>query len=97
MGTTIAEDKLDEYGRGPCNGCGELCHWDESLQDFQHDDRRAADCFLIRRVPTLMVDGERVTMVQARSLFRIPRDECFGCYLGDASPEMHDQCYLASL
>lgn len=40
--------------------------------------------------PTLTVGGERVTIPEARVLLGIPPNECFGCYLGDCAPQMHD-------
>ncbi|GAA4201721.1 hypothetical protein [Actinocatenispora rupis] len=34
-----------------CGHCGRPAHWDEQVDDYQHDDPTAPDCFLIRRLP----------------------------------------------
>jgi hypothetical protein len=48
--------------------------------------------------PTLItIDGEKRTIPEARVILGIPEGECFGCYLGDASPDCHDLCYLADV
>jgi len=40
--------------------------------------------------PTIGYGGRRITIPEAREILGIPEDECFGCFLGDAGPEMHD-------
>lgn len=32
-----------------CADCGQPMHYDEAIEDYQHDDPDAPDCFLIRR------------------------------------------------
>lgn len=40
--------------------------------------------------PTIKLNDEYVTLDAARAELNVPAGECFGCYLGDAAPEMHD-------
>lgn len=42
----------------------------------------------------IIVEGREVAIPEeiplARVAFGVPGGECFGCYLGDCAPEMHD-------
>lgn len=44
-------------------------------------------------MPIFFPDGrEAKTMAEMReALPSVPSNECFGCYLGDCAPEMHDR------
>jgi len=44
--------------------------------------------------PTITLNGKSTTLSEARVILGVPKDACFGCYLGDDGPEMHDKCYL---
>jgi len=39
---------------------------------------------------TIKIDGRDVPINEARVQLGIPAGNCFGCWLGDAGPEMHD-------
>lgn len=41
------------------------------------------------------IDNAFYTVPEARIVLKIPKGECFGCYLGDCAPEAHDTCFLA--
>ena len=43
----FARQQLDDVE--PCADCGRDVRWDEAVQDYQHTDPAAPDCFLIRR------------------------------------------------
>lgn len=42
----------------------------------------------------IIIDGREIKIPDeiplARKAFNVPPGECFGCFLGDAGPEMHD-------
>jgi hypothetical protein len=42
----------------------------------------------------IIIDGREIAIPAeiplARERFGVPAGECFGCFLGDAGPEMHD-------
>lgn len=39
---------------------------------------------------TINVDGQQVTLQQARELLGVPAGDCLGCWLGDDGVEVHD-------
>lgn len=49
------------------------------------------------QIALLTVNGKKVTIPQARRTLGIPKGECFGCYLGDAGSQTHDQCFIGEV
>jgi hypothetical protein len=47
--------------------------------------------------PTVTIDGVATPLPAARVVLGIPEHACFGCYVGDDAPQMHDLCVLADL
>jgi hypothetical protein len=62
---------------------------------FGYDPQNAPDRPEEDEMTTITIDGEQRTIPEARVLLGIPEYACFGCYLGDAAPETHDQCFLS--
>ena len=71
--TTVTRDGFDTPPIPMlCNHCGQPTHYDETIEDYQHDARTlAADCFLVQHderaqacvVPSPLYPGVRVRLV----------------------------------
>src|SRR5262245_26741669 len=79
--TCTTDPDEDEAGFDPA--CP--VHGDGELDPGEYEERRELD-----RRTTLKVNGRDVSIGEARRVLGIPDGECFGCYLGDAAPQMHD-------
>jgi hypothetical protein len=44
------DDGEPAEGLSQCADCGCALHYDATIEDYQHDDREADDCFLVTRL-----------------------------------------------